>query len=109
MEGVFGALLLTVHLVVAVALVVLVLLQRGKGAEAGAAFGGTSTSLFGAAGGATFLSRTTAILATIFFATSLAMTFLASQRDVTAERASVMQEGKEAPSSNTPPAPKVPE
>ena len=56
------------------------LLQHGKGADMGAAFGsGSSGSLFGAAGSANFLSRTTAILATVFFLTSLGLTYLARQ------------------------------
>jgi preprotein translocase subunit SecG len=70
-------LVLIVHLVVAVALVVMVLLQQGKGADMGASFGsGASGSLFGASGSANFLSRTTAVLATIFFITSLLLTYL---------------------------------
>ncbi|MDD2407235.1 MAG: preprotein translocase subunit SecG [Tepidiphilus sp.] len=81
MSGVWFSAILTVHVLIAVALIALVLLQRGKGADAGAAFGGgSSASLFGASGGANFLSRTTAVLATLFFLTSLALTYLASQR-----------------------------
>jgi preprotein translocase subunit SecG len=60
-----------------------VLLQHGKGADMGAAFGsGSSGSLFGAAGSANFLSRTTAILATVFFVTSVALTYFGSQHGV---------------------------
>ncbi len=70
-------LLLVVHLVIAVAIVVLVLLQQGKGADAGAAFGGggggSAQSLFGAQGSANFLSRTTSVLITLFFVTSLTL------------------------------------
>jgi preprotein translocase subunit SecG len=73
--------LLAVHVLVAIALVGFVLLQHGKGADMGAAFGsGSSGSLFGAAGSANFLSRTTAILATVFFLSSLGLTYLASMR-----------------------------
>ncbi len=69
-------LLLVVHLLVAVAVCGFVLLQHGKGADMGAAFGsGASGSLFGAAGSANFLSRTTAVLATVFFVTSLGLTW----------------------------------
>src|SRR3954451_12807059 len=69
-------LLLVVHLLVAIAVCGFVLLQHGKGADMGAAFGsGASGSLFGAVGSANFLSRTTAILATIFFLTSIGLTF----------------------------------
>jgi preprotein translocase subunit SecG len=68
--------LVGVHVLVAAALVGLVLLQHGKGADMGAAFGsGSSGSLFGAAGSANFLSRTTAVLATVFFLSSLGRTY----------------------------------
>ena len=64
-----------------VSIVVLVLLQQGKGADMGAAFGGggSSQSLFGSRGSATFLSRVTAILALIFFATALGLAYLHTQ------------------------------
>jgi preprotein translocase subunit SecG len=69
------------HLLVAAAVVGLVLLQHGKGADMGAAFGsGSSGSLFGASGSANFLSRTTAVLATAFFVTSLGLTYFSSQK-----------------------------
>jgi preprotein translocase subunit SecG len=74
-------LLLVIHVVAALALVGLVLLQQGKGADVGAAFGsGASGSLFGASGSANFLSRTTAILAVVFFLTSLGLTYFSSQK-----------------------------
>lgn len=66
-----------VHVITAVVLVGLVLLQHGKGADMGAAFGsGSAGSLFGSAGSANFLSRSTAVAATVFFVTSLALTYL---------------------------------
>lgn len=76
-------LLLIVHLVMAVAVVVLVLLQQGKGAQAGAAFGGggSSQSLFGARGSANFLTRTTAVVATIFFVTTLSLAYIYGHRN----------------------------
>ena len=78
---IWGTLMLGLHVVVAAALIGFVLRQHGKGADMGAAFGsGSSGSLFGAAGSANFLSRTTAILATIFFLSSLGLTYLASNR-----------------------------
>ena len=74
-------LLLVIHILAALALVGLVLLQHGKGADVGAAFGsGASGSLFGASGSANFLSRTTAILAVVFFVTSLGLTYFSSQK-----------------------------
>ncbi|GAB6068609.1 preprotein translocase subunit SecG [Methylothermus subterraneus] len=70
------------HVLIAIAIVVLVLLQQGKGADVGAAFGsGASGTLFGARGSASFLSRTTAILAAIFFLTSLSLAYFADFRD----------------------------
>lgn len=64
------------HLLAAVSVIVLVLLQQGKGADMGASFGsGASGSLFGSTGSANFLSRFTAVLATTFFITSLALTY----------------------------------
>src|SRR5216110_3651485 len=72
---------LVAHLIIAAAVCGFVLLQHGKGADMGAAFGsGSSGSLFGAAGSANFLSRTTAILATVFFLSSLGLTYLAATR-----------------------------
>jgi preprotein translocase subunit SecG len=72
--------LLIVHTLIALAIIALVLLQRGKGAEAGAAFGaGASGTVFGARGSTNFFSRTTAILATLFFASSLALAYMSSQ------------------------------
>lgn len=74
---------LVAHVLAAIAVCGFVLLQHGKGADMGAAFGGGSSgSLFGAAGSANFLSRTTAVLATIFFLTSVGLTYLGSQRGV---------------------------
>ena len=71
--------LLIVQIVVSVAIIVLVLMQQGKGADAGAAFGsGASGTVFGARGSANFLSRATAILATVFFVNSIVLAFLAS-------------------------------
>ena len=70
-----------VHLLVAIGLVGLILLQQGKGAEAGASFGsGASGTVFGSQGSATFLSRLTAVLATVFFVTSLGLAFYASHK-----------------------------
>jgi preprotein translocase subunit SecG len=69
-------LVLVLHILAAIGITVLVLLQHGKGADMGAAFGsGSAGSLFGSAGAANFLSRTTAVLAAVFFATSLGLTY----------------------------------
>lgn len=72
--------LIVVHIVVAVAIVALVLLQQGRGADMGAAFGGGSQTLFGARGSANFLSRVTGVLAAVFFVTSMSLGFIYTQR-----------------------------
>ena len=75
------SLLLTVHILVALAIIGLVLMQHGKGADMGAAFGsGSSGSLFGASGSANFLSRTTGVLATVFFVATLALAYFGNAR-----------------------------
>ena len=77
----FKTLIIVVQLLSALGIIGLVLLQHGKGADMGAAFGsGASGSLFGATGSANFLSRTTAILAAIFFASTLTLTYLGSYK-----------------------------
>ena len=71
------------HTLIAILIIVLVLLQRGKGADAGAAFGaGASGTVFGSRGSGSFFSRATAVLATAFFASSLTLAYLSSQRSV---------------------------
>jgi preprotein translocase subunit SecG len=89
-------LVIVVHVLVALGIIGLVLLQHGKGADVGAAFGsGASGSVFGATGSANFLSRATAILAVIFFSTSLGLAYLASHK--TKAGGSVMQGAPVAP------------
>lgn len=75
------SLILAVHILVALGIIGLVLLQHGKGADMGAAFGGGSSgSLFGATGSANFLSRTTAVLAVVFFITSLVLAYISANK-----------------------------
>ena len=77
-------LVLIVHVIVALTIVVLVLLQHGKGADMGAAFGsGSAGSLFGASGAANFLSRSTGVCAGIFFITCLALTYFHAPKAAT--------------------------
>ena len=79
----FHSILLIAHVVISAMIIGLVLIQRGKGADAGAAFGsGASGTVFGAKGSANFLSRSTAGLATLFFMTSLGLAYLGSNRPV---------------------------
>ncbi len=111
--GFLETFLLIVHIAIAATVCGLVLLQHGKGADMGAAFGsGASGSLFGAAGSANFLSRTTAVLAAVFFVSSLGLTYLGSLHGKAKD---VMQQGvmgdvpatkaADAPKPATPPAP----
>jgi preprotein translocase subunit SecG len=96
----------TIHVIAALGIVGLVLLQHGKGADMGAAFGsGASGSLFGASGSANFLSRFTAILAVIFFITSLSLTYIATHRTAGATTGGVMDTVKteSAPATTTAP------
>jgi preprotein translocase subunit SecG len=80
--------LIVVHLFIAIGLIALVLIQHGKGADAGAAFGsGASATVFGASGSGNFLSRVTAFLAASFFITSLGMAWYSMQ---TTEKKSLM-------------------
>jgi preprotein translocase subunit SecG len=72
---------LIIHVLLSFALIGLVLIQQGKGADAGASFGGgSSQSVFGSRGSASFLSRTTAIIATLFFVTSLTLAYLSTKQ-----------------------------
>jgi preprotein translocase subunit SecG len=78
---IFNNILLIVQVLSALAMIGLVLVQHGKGADMGAAFGsGSSGSLFGASGGANFLSRTTAVLAAVFFVCTLGLAYMGNQR-----------------------------
>lgn len=89
------------HVIVAISVIALVLLQHGKGADMGAAFGsGSSGSLFGATGSANFLSRSTAVLATLFFLTSLGLAYYGLQQK---KPASVLDR-TEVPASTAQPA-----
>ncbi len=79
----FTTIVLSVHVLVAIAVIAFVLLQHGKGADAGAGFGaGASGTVFGSAGSANFLSRTTAILAAVFFITSLTLAYFSGTTTV---------------------------
>jgi len=108
-----------IHVLVALALVGLILIQRGKGAEAGAAFGsGASQTVFGARGSASFLTRLTAILATVFFCTSLTLAYFTHQgterksvTEITIPAAPVEKDQSDVPDvpkSKDSPAPDVP-
>jgi preprotein translocase subunit SecG len=110
-------LLLLFHVGIAIGLIALVLLQHGKGAEAGAAFGsGASSTVFGSRGSASFLSRITAVLAAGFFLTSLSLTYFVAQTSAPVsvvdqvQKAPVEEVDKGAVPSNAPKdVPKIPQ
>ena len=96
------ALFLAIQVLIAIALVALVLLQHGKGADAGAAFGsGASSTVFGARGSANFLSRATAVLAVLFFANSL---LLSSKLIIPVNRTPASVAEQVVPAKSTAPA-----
>ena len=94
------------HVLLAFGIVGLVLLQRGKGADAGAGFGaGASGTVFGARGSANFLSRTTAVLATLFFVSSLGLSYLFSKGPAETsvmDRVATQQPATPAPTASIP-------
>lgn len=81
------SLILTLHILVAVAIIALVLLQHGRGADVGASFGsGASNTMFGSVGAVPFLVKVTAVCAGIFFATSLSLSYLAARHEHQAQK-----------------------
>ena len=94
MENV-NSILLVSQVILSISLIVLVLMQHGKGADAGAAFGsGASSTVFGSRGSGNFLSKATAIIATLFFIVCMALTYVASNRvgsDSASESVTTMQ------------------
>src|SRR4051812_5676519 len=90
---------LAVQMLTALGMIGLILIQHGKGADMGAAFGsGSSGSLFGATGSANFLSRTTAVLATVFFVCTLALAYFGNLR-TPADSGSVLERATSAPAA----------
>jgi preprotein translocase subunit SecG len=103
-----NSLLIVIQVLCAVSITVLILLQHGKGADMGAAFGsGASGSLFGASGSANFLSRTTAVLASIFFIATIGLAYTATKARSDAAQADhggiMSTVGKDAPAPAAPP------
>src|SRR3954469_21942239 len=96
-------LVLVVQILTALGMIGLILIQHGKGADMGAAFGsGASGSLFGASGSANFLSRTTAVLAAVFFACTLALAYFGNLRPT--ESSSVLERAAVSPATAPAPA-----
>ncbi|KPK14157.1 MAG: preprotein translocase subunit SecG [Betaproteobacteria bacterium SG8_41] len=106
--------LVVIDILSAVGIIGLVLLQQGKGADMGAAFGsGASSTLFGARGSANFLTRTTAVLAIVFFASNLGLAYLAGKSVAPKSITETVQEAPKpaapaVPEQQTPKAPEVP-
>lgn len=89
--------LIIVHIIVSLFLIAVVLLQSGKGAEIGAAFGGSSQTLFGSRGAATFLSKMTTISAVAFMVTSFSLAIVTTKGSSVVRKAPVTQEQKSVP------------
>jgi preprotein translocase subunit SecG len=97
---------IVLHVLVALAIIGLVLLQHGKGADMGSGFGGgASASLFGATGSANFLSRTTAVLATIFFIMSLGLAYFVTNKPKATSSVIDAVKTEQKPAAETAPAP----
>jgi preprotein translocase subunit SecG len=93
-------LILMVQIVAAIAMIGLVLVQHGKGADMGASFGsGASGSLFGATGSANFLSRSTAVAAAVFFMSTLALAYFGNHR-ATAQQSSILDQATSVPAAS---------
>ncbi len=89
------------HLIVCFLMIASILLQAGKGAEIGAAFGGTSQTIFGSRGAGTFLSKVTIGTAVIFMLTSLGLALLSKQRDIASSVISIPATSDETTPSGT--------
>jgi len=89
--------LIIVHVIVSLFLIAVVLLQSGKGAEIGAAFGGSSQTIFGGRGAATFLSKMTTISAVVFMVTSFVLAIVTTKGSSVVKKAPVTQEQKSIP------------
>jgi preprotein translocase subunit SecG len=100
------SILMVIHILSATCIVALVLVQRGKGADAGAGFGaGASGTVFGARGATTALSRATAVLATVFMITSLSLAYMGTTRSSSSAPTSVLDRLAEQAATQGPVAP----
>jgi preprotein translocase subunit SecG len=101
-----------IHIIVSLALICIVLLQHGKGAGIGAAFGGSSQTVFGSTGAAPFLAKLTAVAAILFMCTSLGLTFLGRQQEPSVmqgvKKPAATQPAPVAPANPAPPTPAAP-
>lgn len=105
--------IILIHVIVAVALILIVLLQTGKGSDIGAAFGGgSSQTLFGSTGATPFLGKLTTVAAIVFMLTSLSLAYLSSRRptsSIMSDTVPVAEEAQQAPAQPQPPAPSGPD
>jgi preprotein translocase subunit SecG len=105
------SIILVVHIIVSISLVGLILIQHGKGADAGAAAlgggGGASSSVFGSQGSTSFLSRSSAVLATVFFITSLTLAYFSGKTDGvdSITKTAITETVKDAPPADLPDLP----
>ena len=100
---------LVVHIILAVLMIVLILVQHGKGADAGASFGGGAATVFGASGSGNFMTRLTAIFTALFFVTSLTLAILAKQQTSNAYSLGSVQSAPTAPVQSNETSPTAPE
>src|SRR5215831_4789558 len=94
-----------VHVLACIFLVLVVLLQTGKGADMGAVFGGSSSTVFGSSGAGTFLTRLTTVTAVVFMLTSLSLTYFSARRNTATVFDSAMPAAAPAPEAGAPEAP----
>ncbi len=107
--SVFATVLMVIQIVSALVMIGLILMQHGKGADAGAAFGGGgSASLFGATGGANFMSRSTAAVATVFLVATLGLSYFGSAKPVSSGSVLEGQVAPVAPAADPASAPAAP-
>lgn len=102
------AFVLVVHIILAILMIVLILVQHGKGADAGASFGGGAATVFGASGSANFLTRLTAILTALFFVTSLSLAVFAKKQTTDAYSLKSVQTTTTAPANSSETSPVAP-
>ena len=100
---------LVVHIILAVLMIVLILVQHGKGADAGASFGGGAATVFGASGSGNFMTRLTAIFTALFFVTSLTLAILAKQQTSNAYSLGSVQSAPTVPVQSNETSPTAPE
>jgi preprotein translocase subunit SecG len=98
-------LIIILHIIICIALILVVLLQAGKGANMGAVFGGSSQTIFGSSGPGTFLGKMTTAIAVIFMLTSLGLSYLSVQKGSALMKGSVGRPAAEKSLPATPPAP----